>query len=252
MTITKTQAQMESRVKEALSNIAAVRGLDGKTVIDLPLMYPSGAMVVVEVQSNKDRFWVSDMGHGLVEAEYMAAQEFFGAAGKSAATSYNVEFDGYSIFALWVSPHHLEAAIICVANASTRASHEAIRKASEAQGSRQNEKVYGRIVEVFGSKVVAKRAELKGKHAVWDAHNVVTLPNSHRAVFEFMTIHSNSVSSKYLMFSDLKSRDEEISLNAVVTNLNDLDVKAQMISDLANIVPLNAEDNQIRQFAQAA
>lgn len=244
--------QAVGRVREALARIASVRGLDGRLVVDVPIMYPSGATVVVEIERNGDRYWVSDMGHGLVEAEFVAAQGFFSSAARQAAEVYGVEFDGCALFALWTPSARLEAAIICVANASNRACSEAIRAASEAKERKATERIFKRIQAVFGAKHVTRSAVLVGRHTQWDAHNVVVFPDRRRAVFESMTAHANSVSSRFLMFSDLKAADEELSLNAVVRDTSSLGDKAQIVGNVANIVSLSATDDDLRRFAQAS
>lgn len=252
MMIAENTSLLEARAREALSRISSVRELDGRLMIDLPVMYPSGSMVVVEVERNRDRYWVSDAGHGLIEAEFMGAVEFFPRSARKSAEDFAVDFDGNAMFALWVSDTRLEAAIAAVANASSVASHDAIRRASEVQGRRQNEKIFEQISRVFGAKTVARSAEINGRHATWDAHNVVIFPNQRKAIFEYMTEHSNSVSSKFLMFSDIRAKSDETSLNAVVRRIDQLDRKAQLVGDVANILPLDASDDVYRRSASAA
>ena len=141
---------VKDRRSETLSRLSRCREEDGRMLIDLPIMHPSGAMVVVEVECNRDKFMVSDMGYGLVEAEFMAAQDFYGSAAKKMADEFSVEFRESSIFSRWVSGAQLESAIICVSNASSKAASEAISRASEAQKQQQNVRVFDRIAEVFG------------------------------------------------------------------------------------------------------
>lgn len=240
------------RVTEALRRIASVGDADGRVVINLPIMYPSGANVVVEIERNDDRFWVSDMGYGSLEAETSGAQSFFRKCADRLASEFSVQFDGDAIFALWVNNSRLESAIVCVANASARASAEAVRAASEARVKQDNERIFSKIVEVFGSRIVARTADIVGRHAHWEAHNVVVFPNRQTAVFEHMTPHTTSISTRFLMFSDIRAADQSVSLNAVVRDVESLGEKGQMIADLANIVPISASSEQISQFARRA
>ncbi len=252
MSAATTNDQVIPHVRAALARLAGVREMDGRVVVDLPIMYPSGAMVVVQIDQSGDKVLVSDMGYGLVEAELVAAQEFYGAAATKAADDFSVGFDGYAIFALWVPASRIESAIACVANASCRAAADAVRRAAEVQSRNRNEQIYDRVATVFGKRFVAKTAEIAGRYASWDAHNVIVFPDRRRAVFEYMTSHANSISSKFMMFSDIRSVDESISLNSVVRSLDELDEKARIISDVANIVPIKASDDEIRRFAEAA
>lgn len=239
-------------VRRALSRIASVGEMDGRITVGVPVMYPSGATSSVEIQINQGKCWVSDMGFGLVEAEYMGATEYYAKAARDASEAYGVEFDGNSVFALWVPIARLESAIVCVANASNRAASEAIRVATDHRAQRRNDQVFDRVRDIFGAKVVAKSAEIKGRHVTWPAHNVVSFPDHHLAVFEYMTKHPNSASSKFFMFTDLRKEDETISLNAVVANVSSLDAKAQMVGDVANILSIDSGEDRYRQYARAA
>jgi len=243
---------MGRRVRDALTRIAAVRDLDGRTVIDVPIMYPSGATAVVDISRNGDRYWVSDMGRGHVECEMSGAESFYGKIASRVADDFGIGFDGDAMFALWVTSARLESAIVCVANASSQASSEAVRQAIDTKLRAQNERIFERIRTVFGEQSVARSVDITGRHASWEARNVVVFSDRRKAIFEHMTSHPNSVSSKFLMFTDIKSADLGISLNAMVRDIRNLDEKAQMIADVGNIIQMSATDEQIIRYARAA
>lgn len=242
----------EKRVREALARIASVRDLDGRTVIDVPIMYPSGATAVVDIERNGDRYWVSDMGRGHIECEMSGAQSFYSGIARRVADEFGIGFDGDAMFALWVPSANLEGAIVCVANASNQASSEAVRQAVQAKSRLQSERIFDRVRSLFGDKLVARSADIAGRHARWEAHNVVLFPDGHRAVFEYMTAHPNSVSAKFLMFSDLKAADQSISLNAVVRDIKSLDDKGQIVADVGNILQISTGDEQFVRYARAS
>jgi hypothetical protein len=125
------QRRKLKRIAQALSRIARMRDDDGRVLVDLPIMYPSGAMVVVEVEINRGKCFVSDMGGGLVEAEFAAAQSYYTSAANEAAEDFAVSFDGHSTFTLWVPETAAESAVVCVANASRKAASEAVRRAAD-------------------------------------------------------------------------------------------------------------------------
>jgi len=225
----------------------------GRVMVDVPITYPSGSSVVVEVEQNADRIWVSDMGMGLVEAEMMAAQDSYQSLARAKADEFGVGYDNSAMFVLWVPSGRLEAAIVCVANASAQAAADAVRSAAEATHRKQSSVVFERIKSVFGARMVSKSVEIRGKRSSWEAHNVVLFPDAHRAIFEPMTMNANSVSSKFLMFSDLREPGmAHYSLNAVVENVKELDAKAQMVGDVANIIDLKASDDVFRQYGAVA
>jgi hypothetical protein len=105
---------------------------------------------------------------------------------------------------------------------------------------------------VFGERIVSRSVEIRGRRTAWEAHNVVVFPNAHRAIFEPMTKNANSVSSKFLMFSDLQESGLDLSLNAVVESIGSLDAKAQMVGDVANIIELKSSDEVYRKYGVAA
>ncbi len=230
------------------------RNSDGRRMmIDVPVTYPSGASVVVEVEQNSDRIWVSDMGKGLVEAEMMSAEESYQRLARAKADEFGVGYDNSAMFVLWVPADKLEAAIVCVANASAQASADAVRHAVEAQSRSQSDAVYERIIDVFGKRTVSRSIEVRGRRLSWSANNVVFLRDTRRAVFEPMTKNANSISSKYLMFSDLRDSEVSIySLNAVVEDKRNLGAKAQMVGELAHIIDLNSPDDAFKRCAVAA
>lgn len=260
------------RVEEALRRVVSVRGLDDRVVVNVPVMYPSGASATIEIVRNAelgivrdaeldfvrnaelggDYFWVSDLGYGQAEAMMSGAEIPFAGIASKVAAEFGISFDGNTVFALRVASSRLESAIVCVANASNKACSEAIQKANEARYQQKNEEIYDRIRGVFGGRRVTRSIEIAGKHASWRAHNVVVLERR-RAVFEHMTQHNASISSKFIMFTDLKDTfRDEISLNAVVDDIGVLGSKGGMIADLANIIPITATDQQITRYAEAS
>lgn len=227
------------------------RGPGEKMLLDMPVVYPSGSAAVVEVEMNGDKIWVSDMGMGRTEAQMMGALESYKHVARNKAAEFGVGYDGAAMFVLWAPIERIESAIICVANASVQAASDAVRLASEAHHKRQEDVVFERVSHVFGRQSVTRSHELHGKRSAWEAHNVVLL-DGRRAIFEPMSKHPNSVSSKFLMFSDLREAGNLVSLNAVVENTQALDAKAQMVGDVANIIEIAASDDVFRKYGMAS
>lgn len=92
----------------------------------MPVLYPNGNAVSVEITPNGDNLFISDMGIGHLEAEYAGASAYYGAQARRAAESFGISYDGYSVFAAKASFGQLEAAVLAVANASVQAAALAI------------------------------------------------------------------------------------------------------------------------------
>lgn len=253
MTIELINQDLERRVGVAVGRLMVLQSVPGgRVLLNVPVTYPSGSSTVVEIERNGDKIWVSDMGMGLVEAEMMSAQDSYQQLAHGKADEFGVSYDGSAMFVLWAPIDRIEAAIVCVANASARAAIDAVRHASEVQHKRQEDIVFQRVKLAFGEARVARTAEISGKRTAWPAHNVVILSSARRAIFEPMSKHPNSVSSKFLMFSDIRDNDQKISLNVVVENIKMLDAKAMMVGDVANIVEIGASDDTFRRYGRVA
>lgn len=99
---------------------------------------------------------------------------------------------------------------------------------------------------------MARSADISGRDASWEAHNVVTLPNSRRAVFEFVSESQNSVANKFMMFSDLARGENDLSLNSIVRSVERIGKKGAMLADVSNVLQLNAAPSEFKRYARAA
>ena len=240
------------RVSDALSRIVRVKRDGEKLTINLPILYPNGNGSAVEITPNGDKLFVSDMGLGHFEAEFSGASSYYDAQANSAASRYGIRYDGHSVFAVKVSMHQLEAAIGAVANASVQAATEAIHKSVEDTSRRWNEDVFDRLKSVFDNSLISKTADISGFRDTWEAHNVVTLRSGGVAIFEFVSAHTNSVSNKFMMFSDIANSNEAdaISLNGVVEDIPAFNkARGSMLGDIAEIVALDATNDDFRRAA---
>ena len=240
---------MAAHIRESVSRLMTIRHEGEGFRVNVPVLFPSGSSCAVEVVAGKETAFVSDMGLGHFEAEFSGAAEYYDNQARKAAGQFGVGYDGFSIFAVQIPVGRLEGGIAAIANASVRAASAAIMKAAEEKDRRQNDAVYDRIVTIFEPKLVAKSAEIRGARDVWPAHNVVMFPNGERAIFEFVSTHRNSISSKFLMFSDLAGTDAPLALNAVVLRRDALPASGAMLEDVGNVIELAANDNVFEQYA---
>lgn len=241
----------KERIGTAANRLMAV-AVDGERArLTIPVLYPSGNSGAVEIIRNQDQCFVSDLALGHMEAEMYGAQELYDSCARSSAKRFGVGYDGLSVFASWASLDNIEGAIASVANASVQAASIAIFRAVEERERQKNLELFDRVRSIFGTSVVAKTAELAGRDAQWQAHNVVSL-GDRRAVFEFVSENANSVSSKFMMFSDLHKVEGAFSLNSVVNSLDGIGKKGAMLGDVSNIIPLSAESSDYIRYAKAA
>ena len=248
-----TKGAIQERVDEAVRRLVSGRVTGDRARIALPVLYPSGAGAAVEIIINGDRCFISDFGFGQLEAEMQGADDFYGFAARKASERFGVGFDGASIFATWASLGKLEGAVAAVANASVQAVSNAVMSAVEEKERNNNLELYERVCHIFGASSVAKKQDVSGKDAIWSAHNVVTLPNRRVAIFEFVNEHQNSISNKFMMFSDLSSIEgQSYSLNSIVKSVDRLGKKGAMLADVSHVFEIGAPPAQFLRYAEAA
>lgn len=244
---------IKNRIDEAITRLVSGTNFGNKTVVSIPVVYPSGSHAGIEIEVNGDNCFISDAGQGFSEAENYGASDFYKSCAKESSKRFGTSYDGLNMFVLRTSIENMEAAIVAVANASAIAARDAFEKAVSAKNRHVNSEIFDRFIEIFGKSKVEKVKEIPGHRLPWDVHNVVTLDNG-TAIFEYVADHPNSISNKYMMFSDLKHNEQQPTiLNAVVEDINKISQKGQLIVDVANnVVPFNASNHQFQKYASAA
>ena len=242
----------EGKIEKAISRLVSSRVEGGRARIAMPVLYPSGAGAAVEVTINGDSCFVSDIALGFTEAEMYGASGFYDSAAKKASERFGVGFDGFSVFAVRSSLDRIEGAIVAVANASVNATAGAIFRAVEEKEKKVNVELFERLTRVFGPKSITRQREIKGREVLWSAHNVVSVGAEKLAIFEYVNDNSISVSSRFIMFSDLARAGGIASLNSVVSDLGRIGPKARMLADVSNVMPFSATDAEYIAYAKAA
>lgn len=246
-----SEERFHRRLNDAIRRLSSCRFVGAETDVNLPVTHPSGAHAQIRIFLNGERCILSDLQQGMIEAEMVGASGAFIKLAKDIAKDFGIKFDGSSFILRDISINQLEAGLSCIANASAQASHKAVWKCAESKVAANDDQIFERVVRIFGEAKVARNRIIQGSHSEWDVSNVISMED-HLAVFEFMTPHASSVSSKFLKFSDLKLGSQGMALNAVVTDLRSLDQKAQLVADVANIVETQATDADFKRFAFAA
>jgi hypothetical protein len=241
---------LSKRLTDAVQRLMTVRHDDHAFRISVPILYPSGSGCAVEVTANGENIFVSDIGIGHMEAEYAGASEIYVKEAGKAADRYGVRFDGYSIFNLRTSIDRIEGAIVAVSNASVQAASAAILRSAENKDRNSNNDVFDRLMSIFSTHLLVRTADIKGQRDTWPAHNVVIFPTGQKAVFEFVNPHQNSISSKFLMFSDLLASGATLALNTVTEDISKLGSRGAMLSDVSNMIELSAEDAEFEKYAR--
>lgn len=192
----------------------------------------------MELSLGKAHVHISDMGLGRLEAESLCEDTTYNRFAVIEASKFGLHFDGHAITAIEVPIEQASGALTAVANASAVAALSAIRSDAEKREAANLNIIFDKVRLAFPSAHVHRTIEISGGKISWVAHNVVDLRDNRMAVYEPVSRHTNSISSKFLMFSDLHER-EDLTLNAVFDSVENLDPKALMLRDVANLISVS-------------
>ena len=231
------------RLGKAVSRLMNVSAEGDRARVSVPILYPSGSSGAVEIVLNNDKCFVSDLALGQMEADMYGAGSFYDVAARKSADRFGVGYDGVSIFAVWAPIDNIESAIMSVANASITAASNAVFKAIDDKEKKKNEELFDRVVHVFGRTDVSKEAEVVGRDATWDAHNVVVLADRKKAIFEYVTDSQNSIAAKFMMFSDLSKSEFQYALTSVVSNVGNISRKGTMLAEVSTVIQIASNDD---------
>lgn len=253
MNVTVRKADNFKRlVDEVAANLAVALHQPEGSYVRTPILYPSGATVVVRVEMVGNSFRVSDMGGGYAEAESMGAAAGFARQAKIVAEASGLVFDQHAFVVSDASRDQLIGAVIAVANCSQEAAHVTATRHVEKKAHDANERVYKRLVSVFTPEHVQRDVEVAGaSNTKWHVGALVTVDHK-KAVFEAVTRHRNSVVSAAVKFHDFARLEKPPARIAVVDKKADFGTLLGVISQAAQVVEESASAQTLQRLAKAA
>jgi hypothetical protein len=207
---------------EAVRSLISTRHALAGSLVTMPVMYPSGASVVLEVSIHGDKCFVSDMGAAYEEAEMMGTARYFKAEAARIADSYGIRFDGRLMFVAEVPVDNVRGAIVVVANASGDAARSAANKQAERHEHDTKQMLYERLVSVYPANEVSKDAEAIGQsNHKWKVS--VLVRNSFRTLmFEPVSGHYITAVGTAAKFHDLAGLEVPPARIAVIKSREDI------------------------------
>jgi hypothetical protein len=249
--ITRTDfAELAEQVARGLGKVDL---LDGRAFIRTPVLFPSGATVVVVIEEEGGgRYRLSDLGQGRDEAELLGVAGTYRHQAQEVARLSGLTLEGNALVLPGVLAAQLVAATMTVANAAARALERASLRAASRPREDTIDKLVTRLVTVFPKSPVKRGEELRGAstHA-WQVDAVVTTDN-HRAVFDVVTSSPASVVWTSTKFHDFARLDPPPTLVAVVRRKADLGDLLAVLSQAARVVEEDAPDRVLSRAALAA
>ena len=232
--------------------LAEVRHERDASFISVPVMFPSGSLLVIRIDHHHDdRFLVSDMGLGFQEADLSGAGRVFAHSAPAVAVRAGVHFDR-QIFSIGVRREQLVGAVSVIAACSQEAVQLAAFRLDEKKKADAADFLYNRLVKVFTPAKVARDAEILGASTTpWHVTALVTT-DGHKAVYEPVSDHANSVASALTKFIDLAQLDRSPARIAVVRSKEALGTRLSLIATAAKVVEEGVSDQILERLASEA
>jgi hypothetical protein len=259
MTIADTfKAMAADRLKKTVDAVAQeLVGVDyhsGAAFVRTPLMYPSGANVVIRVNEGpKDDFHVTDFGLGYQEAELMGTSLIYTRHARPIAENSGIGFDSEAFFVSWASREQLAGAIATVANCSQEAVGLAAYKMAERRASDLGEELYERLVRIFSAPRVAKNAQFYGASNIeYHVAALVRSEDKKTAIFEAVANHPTSIAFANSKFHDFALLEQPPIQIAVVRKKKDLGTYHNLLAQVAHVIETDVSDDRIVRLTKAA
>jgi hypothetical protein len=239
-------------VRREAARLIACRS-DGQSVyVTTPLVFPSGAHVVVRVDPYSDSFFVSDFGAGYQEAEIAGIGVGFRRVARSVAERAGVRFDGNAIFELEINREQIAGAITAIANASQEAVLEATLKSAEKAKIDLNAVLHERIVKIYSPRFVARDVQVLGaSNTAWHISTMVKIDGAMTG-FEAVTKHHNSVVQAAVKFGDIARKDNPPARIAVVEHKESLGTLLGVLSQNAKVVEDSIPNSRLQKLVSEA
>ena len=245
--------RVDNQIEEAMSRLINADHFHGGSIVSMPVTYPSGASVVLEITRQKGQWYVSDRGGGSMEADMSGISRYYKSEAKRVAELAGVRFDGWDMFVAEVGDDALAGAMVVIANCSSEAVTVASLRAADGNRRDAHEELYVRLSGIYKTKDVQKDAEAIGtSNHKWRV-SVLVADNHQRAFFEPVTNWYVSVVGTAAKFHDFAGMDYPPARFSVVKSRQDLgDFFGVVAAASTKVIPETASDSEFLRLLEAA
>lgn len=239
----------EEVVEAAARSLVLITHSADRSTVALPLVYPSGAVVSVQItQVGVGLFELTDCGLAYTEAEMIGGEHLFARNASAIAEKLSVSA-GKRVIYFTADSEQLVGAIADVGAASVQVAHRICERVTQRLESDIEEKIFRKLVTVFGERKVEPDATIVGASAhKWRVSAIVHLDGKNLA-FEAVSNHHSSVYSSATMFHDLSLLDNKPIPIAVVRDKKAMGDYLRILAQSANVIQDDAQDDTLRELA---
>ncbi len=240
-------------IEDAIKRLVTVEHFQAGSIVSMPVLYPSGASVVLELSAQQGRVFVSDRGGGYYEAELIGAARAFCREADRLAGEAGIKFDGREVFVAEVPIDRVEGAMAVVASCSSQAAAFAALRAADREEKSAREALFDRLADVFGKDGYEREVAVLGaSNHRWRVDARVQRADA-VAVFNSVTRQYTSAAGTAAKFYDLSRLEIAPYRVAVVASRNAMGDWYGVISSASDsVLEINAGNEQFARFARAA
>lgn len=249
---TRFRQRIGGSVEDAVRKLVNVEHFRAGSFVSMPIIYPSGSTVVLEVTTEGDRCFVSDRGGGFHEAEIYGASRYFKSEAQRIATAAQIRFDGRDMFVAEVPIENLHGAMTVVANCSAEAANAAALRLADRSDKDATEDLYLRLSSLYKARDVQKDIQINGARHKWRV-SVAVLDQPELALFEPVSGAYVSAVGVVAKFQDFAARQDPPSRYGVMKSVEDLkDYYGLVAAASTKLVPVSAPDETFIDLLKAA
>ncbi len=249
--IRNDSSAFKKAIDDVASQLVTAEHRDGKSYINVPLTYPSGAGVVVRVSDAYPDFFVSDFGSGYEEAEMMGASAIYSRHAPFIAKSAGVGFDSHSFFVMKATREQLPSVIVAVANCAHEAVVTTALKLAEKRQADDAEFLYHRLVRTFTQKAVSKDVEILGQSSTRWHVSAFVQADKNQAIFEPVSKHHASVFAVVTKFQDIARVENPPRRVSVVRKKSEMDTYLALLGQAGSVIELDQPDDTYHRLMAA-
>lgn len=240
-------------IDDAIRRLVSVEHFRAGSMVAMPVRYPSGSTVVLEIVAQKDKFLISDRGGGAQDAEFSGASRYYKSEALRVASATGVRFDGLTMFIAEAPQQVLRGAMIAVANCSAEAATAALLRLSERSDNDARDELYIRLTSIYATMDVQKDAEFRGARAKWRVSVAVLGGAGPPGFFEPVTGRYISAVGTTAKFNDFAATEDPPARFGVIKSPADLgDYYSLVASAATKLVPVTAPNSTFVELLEAA
>jgi hypothetical protein len=236
--------------KELARALVKISSREEAARLSLPLLYPGGSMVGVEISRLRSGFLVSDAGGARREAGLMGGERSFQRIAPEVAERFAIRFDHNMMFDIDVSEPELLPAVVAVANAAKTAVENTSIHLSTVEHADYRAYLWDRLESAYGQKAFRREpVRFKGSTELLTFDAGIRVDDTF-ALFELVAPHINSVNSAVAKFLDVKDLGEEAAPHrvAVLTN-KERTPRLPVLGRTARLLSVDSSDEDYRAAA---